>query len=223
MCELVHRHHTHTYNSKESVQRIQIWNPKEQLNTMGGDRASRKVELKSEERPGEGCGPGKNILNQRRSSETSCSVRCQQVEAHCRGWVLCRITEDWHQGRLLGRGRGQSERTELRTAVPLWEEEDVGSKSRTLYQEVVRGRRKDGRGWTLNIACSMWESPPPPRHPVWDLRTTWVSGKTKRWRMHVRDRERWFLLSACKTGKEVLRSNKMITAAVTDPFPLVPS
>lgn len=96
-----------------------------------------------------------------------------------------RRAEYWpHGGGVLG--RGQSEQTELGTAAPLWGEEDEGSKSRTLSQEVVRGRRKDGRGWTLNIACSVWESPPPPHHPTWDS----VSGKTERWRMHVRDGER---------------------------------
>lgn len=60
-----------------------------------------------------------------------------------------RRAEDWPRtgwGVLLGRGRGQSEKTELETAAPLWGEEDAGSKSRTLSQEVVWGRRKDGRG-----------------------------------------------------------------------------
>lgn len=87
-------------------------------------------------------------------------------------------------------GPVRCQQVETHCRAPLWGQEDGGSKSRTLSQEVVRGRRKDGRGWTLNIACSVGESPPPPHHPTWDLRTACVTGKTERWRMHVRDGER---------------------------------
>lgn len=90
-----------------------------------------------------------------------------------------RRAEDWPRMGGGGLGRGQSEQTELATAAPLWGEDDVGSKWRTLSQEVFQGRRKDGRGWTLNIACSVWESPPPPHHPTWDLRTALFQGKPR--------------------------------------------